>query len=105
MRPLKEKFRILRQKKNVNQRTMAMLLKISIPAYSKLETGLTDPNFDRITQIAQVHNLTVKELLEVGEEGLSEEQQQILKLEETVRELENTVIKLQNKLINLYDRQ
>lgn len=84
---------------------MAMLLKISIPAYSKLETGLTDPNFDRITQIAQVHNLTVKELLEVGEEGLSEEQQQILKLEETVRELENTVIKLQNKLINLYDRQ
>lgn len=104
MIPLKQKFRILRQRKNVNQKAMATLLKISIPAYSKLETGLTDPNFNRIMQIAQIHNLTVKELLDVGEEGVGEEQQKIMKLEDTVKGLENTVIKLQAKLISLYDR-
>ena len=65
MKTLGEKFRILRQKKGVNQKAMADLLDISIPAYSKLETSITDPNFSRINQIAEVHNLTLRELLDV----------------------------------------
>lgn len=104
MKTLGEKFRILRQKKGVNQRIMADLLEISIPAYSKLETGITDPNFSRIEQIAQTHNLTIRQLLDVGEEGLSEEQQTILTLREKVGELESSVIRLQTKLIDLYDK-
>ena len=104
MKTLGEKFRILRQKKGVNQKAMADLLQISIPAYSKLETGITDPNFSRINQIAQVHNLTLREFLDVGEEGASEQEQVITQLKEKITLLENSVIRLQSKLIDLYDR-
>lgn len=104
MKTLGEKFRILRQKKGVNQKAMADLLEISIPAYSKLETGITDPNFSRINQIAQVHGLTLRQFLDVGEEGVSEQEQVIKQLKEKVTDLENSVIRLQSKLIDLYDR-
>ncbi len=105
MKTLGEKFRILRQKKGVNQKAMAELLDISIPAYSKLETSITDPNFSRINQIAKVHNLTLRELLDIGEEGTNEELQVIEQLKEKVSELESTVIRLQSKLIDLYDKE
>lgn len=105
MKTLGEKFRILRQKKGVNQKAMADLLDISIPAYSKLETGITDPNFSRINQIAQVHELTLRQFLDVGEEGASEHEQMTTQLKEKIRELESSVIRLQSKLIDLYDRE
>lgn len=105
MKTLGEKFRILRQKKGVNQKAMADLLDISIPAYSKLETSITDPNFSRINQIAEVHNITIRELLDVGEEGINEQTQLIEHLKAKVSELENSVIKLQGKLIDLYDKE
>jgi transcriptional regulator with XRE-family HTH domain len=104
MKTLGEKFRILRQKKGVNQKAMADLLEISIPAYSKLETSITDPNFSRINQIAEVHKLTLRELLDVGEEGISEQTQLIEQLKQKVSELESTVIRLQGKVIDLYDQ-
>lgn len=104
MKTLGEKFRILRQKKGVNQKAMADLLEISIPAYSKLETGITDPNFSRINQIAQVHELTLRQFLDVGEEGASEQEQVVTQLKEKINQLENSVIRLQSKLIDLYDR-
>lgn len=104
MKTLGEKFRILRQKKGVNQKAMADLLEISIPAYSKLETSITDPNFSRINQIAEVHKLTLRELLDVGEEGVSEQTQLIEQLKQKISDLESTVIRLQGKVIDLYDQ-
>lgn len=105
MKTLGEKFRILRQKKGVNQKAMADLLDISIPAYSKLETGITDPNFSRINQIAQVHELTLRQFLDVGEEGTSEHEQIVSQLKDKISQLESAVIRLQSKLIDLYDRE
>lgn len=105
MKTLGEKFRILRQKKGVNQKAMADLLDISIPAYSKLETGITDPNFSRINQIAQVHELTLRQFLDIGEEGASEQELMVTQLKEKIQELESSVIRLQSKLIDLYDRE
>ncbi|RZK34272.1 MAG: XRE family transcriptional regulator, partial [Hymenobacter sp.] len=88
-----------------NQKAMADLLEISIPAYSKLETSITDPNFSRINQIAEVHNLTLRELLDIGEEGVNEETRLIEQLKDKLSELESTVIRLQGKLIDLYDKE
>lgn len=84
---------------------MAQLLDISIPAYSKLETGITDPNFSRILQIAGVHDLDIRQLLNVGEEEKSEEEGEMDRLRARVLELEASVIRLQSKLIDLYDRE
>lgn len=104
MKTLGEKFRILRQKRGFNQKAMADLLEISIPAYSKLETGITDPNFSRINQIAKVHELTLGEFLDVGEEGVNVQKQEVELLKEKINQLESAVIRLQSKLIDLYDR-
>jgi len=105
MKTLGQKFKILRQKKGLNQKSMAELLDISIPAYSKLETGITDPNFSRIIQIAQIHHLDIRQLLAVGEEEKSEQQQEIEELKQKVVSLEASVIRLQGKLIDLYDKE
>jgi len=105
MKTLGQKFKILRQKKGLNQKSMAELLDISIPAYSKLETGITDPNFSRIIQIAQIHDMDIRQLLAVGEEEKSEQQQEIDGLRQKVATLEASVIRLQGKLIDLYDKE
>lgn len=105
MKTLGQKFKILRQKKGLNQKSMAELLDISIPAYSKLETGITDPNFSRIIQIAQIHEMDIRQLLAVGEEEKSEQQQEIESLKQKVNALEASVIRLQGKLIDLYDKE
>jgi len=105
MKTLGQKFKILRQKKGFNQKKMAELLDVSIPAYSKLETGITDPNFSRITQIAKVHQLNIRELLNVGEEEKTEQTEEIETLRKRVIELEASVIRLQSKLIDLYDKE
>ncbi len=105
MKTLGEKFKILRQKKGVNQKKMADSLGISIPAYSKLETGITDPNFSRINQIASVYGLTLRQFLDVGEEGVTEQEQLVNDLKEKIRLLETSVIRLQGKVIDLYDKE
>lgn len=105
MKTLGQKFKILRQKRGLNQKAMAELLEISIPAYSKLETGITDPNFSRIFQIAKLHGLDIRQLLNVGEEEKSEQQQEIDGLKQKVAQLEASVIRLQGKLIDLYDKE
>ena len=105
MKTLGQKFKILRQKRGLNQMAMAELLDISIPAYSKLETGITDPNFSRIHQIAKIHEIDVLQLLNIGEDEKSEQDGEIERLRLRVLELETSVIRLQSKLIDLYDKE
>lgn len=105
MKTLGQKFKILRQRKGLNQKSMAELLDISIPAYSKLETGITDPNFSRIIQIAQIHEMDIRQLLAVGEDEKSAQQHEIEVLNQKVLTLEASVIRLQGKLIDLYDKE
>lgn len=84
---------------------MADLLEISIPAYSKLETNITDPNFSRINQIAGIHGLSFRQLFEVGEDELGGHTDVISGLTNKISELEATVIRLQSKIIELYDKE
>jgi transcriptional regulator with XRE-family HTH domain len=105
MKNLGQKFKILRQRKGLNQKSMAELLDISIPAYSKLETGITDPNFSRIIQIAKIHDLDIRQLLAIGEEEKSAQQHENETLKQKILTLEASVIRLQGKLIDLYDKE
>ncbi|RZL30334.1 MAG: XRE family transcriptional regulator, partial [Pedobacter sp.] len=51
-------IRQLRQKNGWSQGDVAQRLKISIPAFSKIETGITDINISRLEQIANLFDVS-----------------------------------------------
>jgi transcriptional regulator with XRE-family HTH domain len=54
-----KKLRLLRNRKDWNQEDIAKKLGMSTPAYSKVETGITDINLSRLEQIADIFGLTL----------------------------------------------
>lgn len=99
---LGSRIRRLRQTKFKGQKEVANLLGLSIPAYSKIETGNTDVNVTRLKQIAAVFGVTPEELLvgELAKHGLKAEH---LKLKEQYGVLSDYCILLQRKLISTYE--
>lgn len=97
------KLKSFRQKNNWNQSQFAEKLGISIPAYSKLETGITDPNLSRIGQVAELLEVSFIELVteEANHDLLNELEE--LKLELERRNLD--IVRLQAKVIALYDER
>lgn len=76
---------------------------ISIPAFSKIETGVTDINLSRLEQIANIYEINVVNLLAL-DAGPVEPQisnQSILQKKIVERELE--IANLQRKVILLYE--
>lgn len=96
-------IRTLRQKANLSQGQVAKKLGISIPAFSKIETGITDINLSRLTQIStlfSVHPISIITADGENPEAVYREHVTILKDELALKDVE--IIKLQSKLINLY---
>lgn len=104
MKTLGKKIRLLRHQKGWSQEDVAKRLNISIPAFSKIETGITDINLSRLEQIARLFEMTVVALLTFNE---TEQQAQFTSELEAVnkrlREREREVIELQKKIIELYE--
>jgi transcriptional regulator with XRE-family HTH domain len=63
MKQLGKIIKRLRQQQNWNQEQVAGKLGISIPAYSKIETGITDINISRLNQFAAIFKVGVLEIL------------------------------------------
>jgi len=82
---------------------MSKKLDISIPAFSKIETGVTDINFSRLEQIAGLFKMTVVQLLLYGEESSVTASADLELLNTRLINREEEVIYLQNKLIVLYE--
>ncbi|WP_312789839.1 helix-turn-helix domain-containing protein [Sphingobacterium sp.] len=105
MNTLGKKIRSLRHQKGWSQQDVAKRLEISIPAFSKMETGVTDLNLSRLNQISRLFNLTVVQLLADSDldeikdyaKEVNEKKQKLLKREEEI-------IDLQKKVINLYEQ-
>lgn len=74
MNALGKKIRLLRHQKGWSQEDVAKRLDISIPAFSKIETGITDVNLSRLNQISKLFGLTLVQLLSTSD---SEEEKQI----------------------------
>ncbi|MHB8207935.1 helix-turn-helix domain-containing protein [Mucilaginibacter sp.] len=104
MKTLGKKIRLLRHQKGWSQEDVAKRLDISIPAFSKIETGITDINLSRLEQIATLFEMRVVQLLTFNE---SEQDQKIItELENVNKRLndrENEVIELQKKVIELFE--
>ncbi|RFZ84348.1 XRE family transcriptional regulator [Mucilaginibacter terrenus] len=104
MKTLGKKIRLLRHQKGWSQEEVAKRLDISIPAFSKIETGITDINLSRLEQIAALFEMSVVQLLTYNE---TEQDQKIAsELENVNKKLmdrETEVIDLQKKVIELFE--
>lgn len=104
MKSLGKKIRLLRHQKGWSQEDVAKQLDISIPAFSKIETGITDINLSRLEQISKLYEMTVVQLLtfnDVEQEQKSASDMEIIQKKLVEREAE--LIDLQKKVIELYE--
>lgn len=96
-------IRAIRHKNNWSQEDVANKLGISIPAFSKIETGITDVNLSRLQQIADIFGMSLVQVL-VFEE--IQEEFQSTHLQEAKKKLEQCeieIVDLQRKVIGLYE--
>lgn len=97
-------IRSLRQKNGWSQGEVAKRLKISIPAFSKIETGITDINISRLAQIAALFEVSTMDIIsKEGENPQSLNFEEISTLKEKLSQREEEIIKLQKKVIDLYE--
>jgi len=104
MKTLGKKIRLLRHQKGWSQEDVAKRLDISIPAFSKIETGITDINLSRLEQIAVLFEMSVVQLLTFNE--AEPDQKYASELETINKKLmdrETEVIDLQKKVIELFE--
>ncbi|MGK6352957.1 helix-turn-helix domain-containing protein [Parapedobacter sp. DT-150] len=104
MNALGKKIRLLRHQKGWSQEDVAKRLDISIPAFSKIETGITDVNLSRLDQISRLFGMTVVQLLATNDS--EEEKAYVSALEmanKKLQERDAEVIELQKKVIELYE--
>ncbi len=104
MKTLGKKIRLLRHQKGWSQEDVAKRLDISIPAFSKIETGITDINLSRLEQIAILFEMSVIQLLTFSD---SDQDQKFISemdiINKKLIDRESEVIDLQKKVIELFE--
>ena len=104
MKTLGKKIRLLRHQKGWSQEDVAKQLDISIPAFSKIETGITDVNLSRLEQIASLFEFSVVQLLNYNdEEDTNEYVNELEAANKKLAEKDLQLIDLQKKVIELYE--
>ena len=96
-------IRALRHQRGWSQEDVANRLGISIPAFSKIETGVTDINLSRLEQIANIYEVNVVNLLSAD---IEESEPQVSNLSIAQRKIidrEAEIANLQRKVIVLYE--
>jgi transcriptional regulator with XRE-family HTH domain len=97
-------IRQLRQKNGWSQNEVAKRLQISIPAFSKIETGITDINISRLDQIAKLFEVSTLEIIsDGGDITLLGNLTEITSLKDKLAFKEDEIIQLQKKIIELYE--
>ncbi|QQL48373.1 helix-turn-helix domain-containing protein [Mucilaginibacter ginkgonis] len=104
MKTLGKKIRLLRHQKGWSQEDVAKRLDISIPAFSKIETGITDINLSRLEQIADLFEMSVVQLLTFNDaEGELKYTNELESVNKKLMDRETEVIDLQKKVIELFE--
>ncbi|WP_448700691.1 helix-turn-helix domain-containing protein [Mucilaginibacter sp. AW1-3] len=104
MEVLAKNIRSLRQQYGWSQGDIAAKLGISIPAFSKIETGVTDVNLSRLEQIAAVFSVPLTNLLATEDVQANVDQQiEVEAVMQKVLERESQISALQKKVIVLYE--
>jgi len=104
MKYIGKNIRLLRQNQGWSQGQLADKIKISIPALSKIETGVTDINLTRLFQVAEIFGIDVMQILAAPGTSLYKSCQDDLdRLNKTLLEKEQEISWLQKKMIELFD--
>jgi transcriptional regulator with XRE-family HTH domain len=94
----------LRQKNGWSQSEVSKRLKISVPAFSKIETGITDINITRLSQLANLFEVNLMDIIsKAGENPQSSNFEEIKSIKEKLAQREEEIIQLQKKVIALYE--
>lgn len=105
MNALGKKIRLLRHQKGWSQEDVAKRLDISIPAFSKIETGITDVNLSRLNQISKLFGLSLVQLLSTSDgDDNKDRMDELNELNKKLQLREIEVIDLQKKVIDLYEQ-
>lgn len=103
MRTLGENIRKLRRQRNLSQKDVANRLNISIAAFSKIETGVTDISLSRLKTIAAAFDLSVIQLLTYDDPAYGFHSSTLEALNKKLKSREIEVVDLQKKVINLFE--
>jgi transcriptional regulator with XRE-family HTH domain len=103
LKTLSRNIRTLRHEKGWSQQEIAVRLDISIPAFSKIETGVTDVNLSRIEQIAAVFGISVIDLLMLDDPLRQNNMEDLKILNKKLLGKEMDLADLQRKVIGLYE--
>ena len=96
-------IRTLRHQHGWSQEDVANRLGISIPAFSKIETGVTDINLSRLEQIANIFELNVVNLLALDAEEIDLTPSTLSVAQKKLVDRESEIANLQRKVILLYE--
>jgi transcriptional regulator with XRE-family HTH domain len=106
MKNLGKHIKQLRLQCGWTQVKVADQLDISIPAFSKIEAGITIINIVRLKQIADIFNVPVASLLNAEfHESQYTTDNRIKELQRSLSEKDDNILELQKKVIGLYEKQ
>lgn len=96
-------IRALRHQHGWSQEDVANRLGISIPAFSKIETGVTDINLSRLEQIANIFDVNVVNILALDAEETDMKPSSLSLAQKKLIDRESEIANLQRKVILLYE--
>ncbi|MDB5018800.1 MAG: anaerobic benzoate catabolism transcriptional regulator [Mucilaginibacter sp.] len=98
-----QNIRTIRHQRGWSQEDVANRLGISIPAFSKIETGVTDINLSRLEQIANIYEVNVVMLLALDAKDVEPQISNINIAQKKIIDREAEIASLQRKVILLYE--
>jgi transcriptional regulator with XRE-family HTH domain len=96
-------IRTFRHQHGWSQEDVANRLGISIPAFSKIETGVTDINLSRLEQIANIYEVDVVQILAMDAEEVEQTPSNLSIVQKRLLDREAEIVNLQRKVILLYE--
>lgn len=96
-------IRTFRHQHGWSQEDVANRLGISIPAFSKIETGVTDINLSRLEQIADIYEIDVVKILAMDVEEIEQQPSNLSIVQKKLIDREAEIVNLQRKVILLYE--
>jgi transcriptional regulator with XRE-family HTH domain len=96
-------IRTLRHQHGWSQEDVSNRLGISIPAFSKIETGVTDINLSRLEQIANIFDVNVVNILALDSEEVDMKPSSLSVAQKKLIDRESEIANLQRKVILLYE--